>query len=1198
MMFKKEGRVLLFAAAVFLGVFGGLARAQAAPKPNIVHVLTDDLGWLDVAANYRAVHGTESMFETPNIDRIAKNGMRFMRAYSPAPTCAPSRAAYMAGQSTLKTGVLHVLGGWPTRARTGSHKYIDPAYSGRLSLETPTIAQVLKDAGYTTGHIQKFHFGGANHGFPGPLDYGFDFSWTTKPGSPYNDPELWDPTDRKRADYQGIWAPLKPHRLANFPSSHDPEVPYSLDADDRPFDSVVDLSVRWMNKIHDNGKPFFLNFCPSFVHGPIGTRDRKRLAYYCKKMGFPFPTDPGRVTDKQKGQVNPYYAAMIDSLDWQVGKILTFLETNDDPRNPGHKLIDNTYIMVSSDNGGATHGSSSTGMEAVADNRPLRNGKKSVFEGGLRIPFIIQGPGIKADSANHTPINLIDMLPTYLAMAGEQPQRKLDIDGCNVLPVMLGQDDQARFADGRVRDSMCYAFPIEHIGSSVIRKGNWKLIMNHVPEMNGLPEVQLYQLYNADGSDSDLSEQHNLADAKPEKRSELLRELNAWLEKHQAPLPYKNAQLTGTPLAGTEQVPAVLEIGSTDDRLEMRVETGPKKAKIVEARLIYTTNGSDELRPSKHYEEWFAAPATVRPDGAEAIAPPGMTHGILYLRDANGFMVSSELLQPRMAPGSDIWAKGTEFISDGFAYRPGLVALIKTGLAARSQALSASLDTATLDDVIEAAQATIAQPVEETPYALAMRNLRAAILALNVPEAKLPALNQFRTDKWRTALTVSPASAKGENAPRETADAAFDGDPKTKWLDLSPAGSWIQYRYPKPGAVVTGYAITSANDGQERDPQGWQLLGSNDGKTWTTLDSKTGELWSQRLEMRNFSFANKTAYRIYRLNISAVRDMKTANSVQIAEIRFVQKSQLVQNLEAGKKQTLVTFGTSLTKIGAWVPQLATVLEQHYPDLANVINGAQGGANSAWGVGALEKKVLQHKPDTVLIEFAVNDAVASRKTTVDMAQANLEDIITRLLKLNSNCEIILMVMNPPAADTRLKRPNLPAYNQMYRDVAKARGFQLIDHYPVWEKLLREDPLAFFRYMPDTIHPVREGALSVITPTMLWELGIPDGDPRQSNASPCWDYLFHVMDKDRSRDVSRDEFHIYWGHSFKRQDANRDGILQPEELLPAGLFGCFDTNNDGKVATNEYRAAYDWHFAHHDKNQDGRVFKGELWGRPKP
>ena len=123
-----------------------VATAQTA-KPNIVHILTDDLGWQDVAVYYRAVHGKESIYETPHMDRLAKNGMRFMQAYSPSATCAPSRAAYMAGQYTPHTGVLHVNGSKPPTPFQSQFQYIDGYYPMRLALDTPTVAGELKKGG-------------------------------------------------------------------------------------------------------------------------------------------------------------------------------------------------------------------------------------------------------------------------------------------------------------------------------------------------------------------------------------------------------------------------------------------------------------------------------------------------------------------------------------------------------------------------------------------------------------------------------------------------------------------------------------------------------------------------------------------------------------------------------------------------------------------------------------------------------------------------------------------------------------------------------------------------------------------------------------------------------------------------------------------------------------------------------------------
>ena len=207
-------------------------------------------------------------------------------------------------------------------------------------------------------------------------------------------------------------------------------------------------------------------------------------------------------------------------------------------------------------------------------------------------------------------------------------------------------------------------------------------------------------------------------------------------------------------------------------------------------------------------------------------------------------------------------------------FRSGLVSLIHTAIAAKNNAVAARLDTTALAVAIESAEAVVKQPVAEEPYALAIRYLRHEIRALDVPEAKLAVLNQFATRRW-SAPEEDRVTARGNHPPHQTASEAFDGDPKTKWLDFSPQGSWIQYTYKTP-VIVKGYAITSADDGPERDPRDWQLLGSSDGQNWTTLDTRAGEMWTKRFETRSFGCENDQPYRFYRLDISAVRDATTA----------------------------------------------------------------------------------------------------------------------------------------------------------------------------------------------------------------------------------------------------------------------------------------------------------------------------------
>jgi arylsulfatase A-like enzyme len=723
-------------------------------QPNIVHILTDDLGWIDVAANYRVVRGEESIYETPHMDRMVASGMRFMQAYSPAPVCAPSRAAYMAGQYTPNAGVLNVMGGRLARPWHTVHSHGEPFYPSRLPIARTTIADALKESGYVTAHIQKWHLGGRSNGYPGPIAYGFDFSWRGGPGTHYNDPELWDPTDKKRADFNGIWAPLQPNRVSNFPSSHDPKDRYALDEDGRPFDSVLDLSLRWMEKVRQQDKPFFLNFCPSFVHGPFSTRDRKRLEYYCEKMGVPFPTDPGLIAEGMPArQANPYYAAMLDSLDWQIGQLVAYLEATDDPRNPGHKLIENTYVILSSDNGGleqspVKNGEGKGQRERITDNTPLRGGKLQVYEGGLRIPFIVQGPQVPAGGVNHTPINLIDLFPTFMAMAGDEPPADLDLDGCNILPLMQGDADTAKFSDGSVREAMFFHHPSPLPSSSIIRKGGWKLLRYYAVGFDKKrPEIQLFKLYNDDGSDCDLSESINLADSYPDKRDELLNELNTWLQATNAARPYRNPRTPSQKWPGNDRVPEVISRSVDGNRLEVRFETGAAKAKIIEAKLVYTTNGSKWLCDSLAYEEWFEAPATLGDGIATAIAPPGMTHAVFYLRDENDYQVNSEWIPPYDGPTGEAGI-GVSLLKDGYAFRPGLISLIKTAVLAQTNAQESGQDITALSQAIESANALVVTPIEEQSYVLSMRLLRDAITALDVPEARLPVLNQFITEKW------------------------------------------------------------------------------------------------------------------------------------------------------------------------------------------------------------------------------------------------------------------------------------------------------------------------------------------------------------------------------------------------------------------------------------------------------------------
>lgn len=208
----------------------------------------------------------------------------------------------------------------------------------------------------------------------------------------------------------------------------------------------------------------------------------------------------------------------------------------------------------------------------------------------------------------------------------------------------------------------------------------------------------------------------------------------------------------------------------------------------------------------------------------------------------------------------------------------------------------------------------------------------------------------------------------------------------------------------------------------------------------------------------------------------------------VSNVHAGDRSNLVSNLNAGKQQTLVVYGTSLTAGGAWVGQLQKALDERYPGQAKLINSGKGAMWSKWGVDNLDTRVIQKKPDTAVIEFAINDAFLAYKTSVAEARNNLTNMIDRILASKPETEIILMTMNPPVGVHLERRPRIKDYYQMYRDVAKERKLKLIDHYVNWEPIMEKDRALFDKYVPDGIHPGPEGCIQVITPAILMGLGI--------------------------------------------------------------------------------------------------------------
>ena len=571
-------------------------------KPNVVLILTDDLGWQDVKC-YDI--DEPSPMETPNIDAFAKKGVMFWQGYSPTPVCSSSRCAIISGNHAARAQKTSILGGAPPTCNKRS-RVMAPWYSGRMPADEMTIARALRQNGYTTGHSGKWHIAINHKAFPQPKDVGFDYSQSNRGA-------------RSGMD----------DRLAGFATTQEKD-PFRLDENGFPFHQNNEDALTFMNESKD--KPFFLYYATWLVHAPIHTRSQALLDKYTKRLG----TDPAHTPTKDTpGQLNPFYCAMVEELDYYVGTIFNYLEETEDPRWPGHKLSENTYVIFTSDNGGME----GDPKERYTDNEPLARGKISAMEGGTRVPLLIAGPGIVAGVQTDVMANGLDFYPTILSMTKTPKPDQKNLDGCDLLPLLQNDPQDAQLvkhADGTTRDTMVWHFPHGVAMESTIRVGDYKLVRNydHVNSPH-TPHLELFRLYDSSGGKAvrvDIEEEKNLADSMPDRTAQLNAQLSAALSEMNASLPYFN-HACSTPLPNAEKICTVQshERNGQNVKITFR-ENG---ASVKRADLIYTLNGG------QRYEEWHRAPATLK-DGnvATATLPEGATHYYLNLVDENQFLRS------------------------------------------------------------------------------------------------------------------------------------------------------------------------------------------------------------------------------------------------------------------------------------------------------------------------------------------------------------------------------------------------------------------------------------------------------------------------------------------------------------------------------------------------------------------------------
>ena len=486
---------LVVTAAVAMAV-AGAASAQpsagssaAAPPPNVVLVLVDDLGWADLGAYGSSFH------DTPAIDRLAREGVRFTQFYAASPVCSPTRAGLMTGKHPSRLHITDWIGGdtlGPLRP---------PPYEHQLPLDELTFGEAFRDAGYATGYIGKWHLG---EGAFMPAAQGFTF---TKAVNGAGQPATY------HAPYQG----KSPSKWSVPDLEGGPPDAYLTDR-------LGEEAVAFVRAHRD--EPFLLVLSHYAVHTPLEGPAALVESYREKAGRLPPAPDGGVRPEGPKAftktrQDHPVYAAMVQRTDASVGLVIEAIDALG--------LAGRTIVVFASDNGGLSTLEQRAGMPT--SNAPLRAGKGWMYEGGIRVPFIVRWPGRLAPRDVATPAMMTDVYPTLLGLAGLPLRPAQHRDGIDLGPVLAGRT-------GASRDALFWDFPhyhgSGHTPSRAVRVGDLKLIHWFDDD-----RVELYDLA------ADPYEQRDLASARPADVARLRARLQEWQEAVGARVPTRNAEWKG-----------------------------------------------------------------------------------------------------------------------------------------------------------------------------------------------------------------------------------------------------------------------------------------------------------------------------------------------------------------------------------------------------------------------------------------------------------------------------------------------------------------------------------------------------------------------------------------------------------------------------------------------------------------------------
>lgn len=452
--------------------------------PNIVLLVIDDLGWRDLTC-----YGS-TFYESPRVDRLASEGLTFTDAYASAPVCSPTRASLLTGKYPVTVGVTDWIGGHSVG------RLCDVPYFAHLPLSEWSLANALKAGGYRTWHVGKWHLGSHltwpdRHGFDvniGGCHWGLPESYT----SPYNCPTLPD----------------------------GPEGEYLTDR-------LTDEAITLISTPDPDRRPFFLNLWHYAVHTPIQAPPHLVEKYRAKahELGLDRQSGieegeempgwhmAGQRVRRRTVQSDPVYAAMIENLDHNIGRLLDVLDRTGQAQD--------TIVVFTSDNGGL-----STTESSPTCNSPLAEGKGWMYDGGIRVPLVVRWPAkVAAGGRTPVPTTSPDLYPTLLEAAGLDPLPAQHCDGTSIMPLLKGDDLD--------RGPLFWHYP--HYGNqggtpaAAVRDGRWKLVRFYEDE-----SLELYDLV------VDVSEEHDLAQTHPELVRDLSRRLEEWLAATNALIPQVN----------------------------------------------------------------------------------------------------------------------------------------------------------------------------------------------------------------------------------------------------------------------------------------------------------------------------------------------------------------------------------------------------------------------------------------------------------------------------------------------------------------------------------------------------------------------------------------------------------------------------------------------------------------------------------